>query len=61
MRRFLILRYSTQYLLAYVSDGDINLPASVMDRLSPETKELLAKEQLYRTKAIATTDNVVLS
>ena len=61
MRRFLVLRYSTQYLLAHMSDGDLNLPAGVMDRLSPETKELLAKEQLFHTKSIAMTDNVVLS
>ena len=61
MRRFLVLRYSTQYMLTHMSDGDINLPAGVMDRLSPETKELLAKEQLFHTKSIAMTDNVVLS
>ena len=61
MRRFLVLRYSTQYMLAYMSDGDINLPAGVMDRLSPETKELLAKEHLAHNKAIVATDSVVLS
>jgi hypothetical protein len=61
IRRFMVLRYSTQYMLTYMTDIDINLPAGVTDRLSPETKELLAKEQLFHTKSIAMTDNVVLS
>ena len=60
-RRFLVLRYAPQYMLAWMNDQDITLPKEVIERLSPETRELLAKDQLGHTKGIAERPNLVLS
>ena len=61
VRRFLTLRYAPQYMLAWMNDQGITLPKEIIERLSPETRELLAKEHLTHTKETADRSDVVLS
>ena len=54
-RRFLVLRYFPQYT------GTHNLPQPVLDRLSPETLELVASEPYGHIKEIVKQDAVTLT
>jgi len=60
-RRFLLLRYEPQYIMAWRSDNDIAYPKAILDRLSPQTKELLVKAQMAHVKNIARDRPVVLN
>ena len=60
-RRFLVFRYAPQYMLAWTSSQDIDLPQEILDRLSPETKELLSKEYITHTKEIVDRPSVSIS
>lgn len=54
-RQFLILRYRPQY------EGKVSLPQVIIDRLTPETQELVASASYGRIKEIAEHDVVTLS
>jgi ectoine hydroxylase-related dioxygenase (phytanoyl-CoA dioxygenase family) len=60
-RRFLVLRYAPQYMLAWTNERDVDLPPEILERLSPETRELLSKEYINHTKEIADRPHVTLS
>ena len=59
-RRFLILRYKTQYFQDERGRRD-PFPTEVMDRLSPETKELAAFGSYHDLKEIVKQEQVTLS
>ena len=54
-RQFLILRYRPQY------EGKVSLPQVIIDRLTPETQELVASASYGRIKEIAEHDVGTLS
>ena len=54
-RRILVLRYKPQYM------GKHNFPQPILDRLSPETQELVASAHFQHTKEIVKQDIVHLS
>ena len=54
-RRLLVLRYKPQYM------GTHSFPQPIVDRLSPETQELVASAGFQHTKEIAKQDIVQLS
>lgn len=54
-RRFLVLRYFPQF------SGKHNLPQPILDRLSPETLELVASEPYGHIKEIVKQDEVTLT
>ena len=54
-RRFLILRYRPQF------EGRPSLPQEIIDRLAPETQELVASASYGHTKEIAKRDVVTLA
>ena len=54
-RRFLILRYRPQF------EGRASLPQEIMERLAPETQELVESAGYGHTKEIAKTDEVILA
>ena len=59
-RRFLILRYKTQFFLDERGIRDA-FPPEVMARLSPETKALAAYGSEWEIKDLVKEDNVTLT
>ena len=59
-RRFLILRYKTQFFQDERGVREV-FPPEVMERLSPETKALAAYGSEWEVKELVKRDNVTLT